>query len=194
MLRRMLTLFILLTALLAGMGSSALADDDTLVPAARQALILVRVLAYDQDLTERAGTSLTIAILYLPGDEDSEALMEGMSAAFGATTKLEVQGLPLSVSTIAYEDADTLRAHIDAQGIDALYIAGTLTRQLETITAVSREKKVATMTPYKENAKAGVAIAVYLKGDKPGIVINLAASKAEGLNLSSDLLSLAETF
>ena len=65
------------------------------VPADRAALILMRALAYDRKLKDRAGDELDLAVLVRAGDPKSKAHGEDVYAAFKALEEHTVAGLPV---------------------------------------------------------------------------------------------------
>jgi hypothetical protein len=169
--------------------ASSVAGPDT-IAADLQAKILLRALAYDRNLKERVGDSVTVAIVSHRGD--NSAAKESIVRAFGGLAKLTFQGLPMSVVEHEFSTIEHLRDDIAARGIDVLYLSGGLEAQLASILALTHSKKVATITAEDAYVPAGVAIGVMLRDRAPKLWVNLASSKEEGLNLSADLMRVAE--
>ncbi|OIP38867.1 MAG: hypothetical protein AUK47_10880 [Deltaproteobacteria bacterium CG2_30_63_29] len=161
------------------------------VPADRQVLILARALAYDRNLKDKAGDAVTIALVYKDGDGASKSQMQEISAAIASGKKLRISGLPIKTVVVAFgiEDLDSTLTN---EGVDAVYICSGLANDLDSITALTRQKQIASLADDKVYAKQGVSVVVVAEGQKASLVINLKASKAEGLDLSSELLELAE--
>jgi hypothetical protein len=57
---------------------------------------------------------------------------------------------------------------------------------------VSGQRKVVTVGVSSDEVRAGLSIAVYLQAGKSKILVNLPASRKEGVMFSSDLLRLSE--
>lgn len=161
------------------------------VPPDRQVLILARALAYDRNLKDRAGSAVTIGLVYKEGNSESKSQMQDVSSAFGSVKKLKVSGLPIKTIALAY-GTDDLESIIANEGVDAVYLCSGLANDLDSITALTRQKQIASLADDYVYAKQGVSIVVVADGQKASLVINLKASKAEGLDLSSELLELAE--
>ncbi len=161
------------------------------VPVDRQALILIRALAYDRNLTSRAGDELTVAVAYKFGDATSKAAADKVSSAFKATKKLKVQGLSIRVVKAAI-GRDDLEAITKKNGVDAIFLCPNLEGELPKITALSQRVGVTTLGASREYAERGVSIVVVAKKKKASLVVNLPSAKAEGMNLSSELLELAD--
>src|SRR3954466_7332117 len=89
----------------AGLLTSSLARADT-VAADLQAKILLRALAYDRNLKERVGNSVTVAIVSRRGD--TSAARNDIVRAFGGLAKLTFQGLPMNVVEHEYTGVEHL--------------------------------------------------------------------------------------
>ena len=170
------------------LGLDVLADE---VPADKQALILLRALAYDRVLPERAGDAVVVAILHPPGQEGASDTKAAL-AAFKALEKITVGGKPFRAVTLAYSGAEGLAGAVQSQGIDAIYISSALGSHLSQILAITQSKQVLSMAGSRELAVSGASLAVALSRGKPTVLVNLPSSKAEGAQFRSDLLQLAE--
>jgi hypothetical protein len=155
-----------------------------------QAKILLRALAYDRNLKERVGDSVTVAVVSRKGD--SSAARDDILRAFSSLAKLTFQGLPMRVVEHEFVSTEHLKDDLAARGIDILYLCGGLDGHLSSILSLTHIKKVATITAEDAYVPAGVAIGVMLRDRAPKLWVNLASSKEEGLNLSADLMRVAE--
>jgi hypothetical protein len=88
----------------------------------RVAYLLTRALAYDDNLKARAGDQLTIAALYRAGIAESERFATSMSEAFTTHSGATVQGLPLRVRPLAFEDVSSLLRAIETQRIGGIFL------------------------------------------------------------------------
>jgi hypothetical protein len=157
-----------------------------------QAVILARALAYDGALKTRAGSTVVIAVLSRAGHAASEATGAAMLAAFAAMRPVRLQGLPMDVVALSYSGAEPLRAAIAAQGIDAVYVCPGFDAELAAISGVTRTAKVISLASEPGYVSRGLAMGVFPIEGKKTITINLAASRAEGASLNSQLLRLAK--
>jgi hypothetical protein len=169
-------------------GASQAAEE---VPPDRQVLILSRALAYDSNLKTRAGDQLTIAVLIRPGDVASREAGAALMTAWKSLAAIKLQGLPMTTVTLDFTGTPSLLAQIEARHIDAVYVTAALDPELPAITTVTRQRKVITMAARRDQVTRGLSLGVFAVDNKPTIVINLAASRAEGAAFASDLLRLA---
>lgn len=160
------------------------------IPVDKSAPILIRALAYDRDLKNRAGPSVTLAVVYNPSSPTSVSESNTALAAFKQLESLTVQGLPFRATRLPY--GPDLSAKITEQGIDAVFLVDGLSNELEAIVDLTRRRKIVTLTTEEADVRRGAAIGVVLADGKPTLMVNLAASTAEGAQLSSDLLRLAK--
>ncbi|HSI04643.1 MAG TPA: hypothetical protein VLC93_09210, partial [Myxococcota bacterium] len=106
------------TGLMAGLR---VARAEQGVPALRQASILTRALAYDRNMKERAGDSVSVGVLYRAGNASSENCANETLQAFKGLEKFAVHGLPFKAMRIAYDTGGSMKDLIRNEGIDALY-------------------------------------------------------------------------
>jgi hypothetical protein len=162
-----------------------------MVPAPRQALILMRALAYDEDLHVRAGGTINVAVVFKRGSVDSEAMAARMVRAFAALAVTEVAGLPVAASSVAYGGPESLRKAVATGGIDAIYVCDGLESEIAAVAEISRQAKALTLGSRAEYVRAGLSLGVFGGGGKTVILLNLPASRQEGAKFAADLLRLA---
>ena len=85
--------------------------------------------------------------------------------------------------------ADPVGSH---DAVDALYITPVRAIAMEAITAVSQKRRELTLTGVPEFVDDGLAVGIDLHGQKPRILINLKAARAEGADFEARLLKLAK--
>jgi hypothetical protein len=115
-----------------------------------------------------------------------------MTRAFQALAKVKVQGMPLVSESLVYSNSQALSAAVQERGIDVLYVCPGLQSELPAIIQVSRRRQVLSIGSLPELVERGLALGVFPLEDRPTIVVNLSASRAEGVEFSSDLLRLAK--
>jgi hypothetical protein len=161
------------------------------LPPGKQAIFLARVIAYDANLRERAGPAVNIGVLAKKGDKESERGAELLAKAFTSLEAATVQGLPMRVSRIYFGGRELLERAVREGGIDTLYVCGGLDASLSEIKAVARARKVLTMGSQEAQLKAGLALGVFEIDGKNTILVNLEASREEGVAFAPELLRLA---
>lgn len=179
---------VVLTALLF-MTPTALAQ----VPAQNQALIILRILAYDRALSGRAGTSIPVAVVAREGVADSELVQSDVHAAIMELSKnASVVGRKVRVIRIPYSTPEKLEAALAQEQVLAAYLAPGLEQQLGAITQVTRRRRVLSFSGVDSYLASGVSFGIVRRGSKSAILVNLPAAKAEGADLDSRLLRVAE--
>lgn len=155
-----------------------------------EAAIHLRALGYDRALHQRAGDTVTIAVLYDPSSDDSVHAEEEIAQAFRALSgKMTVQNLPIAVKVVPYKD--TWPGN-ELAGVAAAYVTPGLTAHLNDIKTQAARNGIPTLCGDRDLAVAGLSIAAYPKGSSPGLTINLTAARADGMDLDSRLLAIAE--
>ena len=162
------------------------------VPSDLEAVILLRALSYDRNLQRRSGADLTVGVVYDSEQLASRDCKARMSSAFIANASEKVQDLPVRVTEIKFQSADQLASEADSKGIDVLYICSGLVDHANEITAISRANGLVTLGGSEELVKSGLAIGVAPKGETAKILVNVKAARAEGADLDSRLLMMAE--
>jgi hypothetical protein len=169
------------------LAPTARADD---VPADRQALILARALAYDNNLRSRAGDALVVAVVFRRGNAASEAVATPIMQGFRALEGVKVQDLPFHVAQVPYASPATLKSAIDAQGIDVLYICPGLETEIAAIKDLSHHAHVLTIGAREDYVRNGLSLGVFVVDGKNTITVNLAATRDEGAAFAADLLRI----
>lgn len=160
------------------------------VPPLHQSAILFKALAYDRNLESRASGTIDVLLVYDPS-APREAF-EKTRSAFSAMSTKQLKGLSIRVHVHAYTSRESLSGVMGAKEIDTVYVCeGLSDKAVDVVTDVTRGSNIASMTGSRAHIKKGVALAVLLHKGKPRLVVNLKASKAEGLDLKSTLLRIA---
>ena len=181
----------LLLAVTAALAPRVLAAQDVAVPVAIQVPILVKILNFDRNLPERAGGRLVVGVLFQSryrtsanvAREVCRTLLDLPAGALGA--------LGISCVTIDLDAGSALDSALQRNGVQVLYVSPLRAVSLDDVTAVSRAARITTLTGVPRYVETGLAIGLDMKGERPEIVINLAASRAEGADLTAHLLKLA---
>ncbi|MBN2574876.1 MAG: YfiR family protein [Deltaproteobacteria bacterium] len=161
------------------------------LPPGKQAIFLARVIAYDANLRQRAGATVNIGVLAKKGDKESERTAGLLVKAFKPIEAATLLGLPVRVSRMYFGGRESLDRAVREDGIDTLYVCGGLGAGLSDVKAVARARKVLTMGSEEEQLKAGLSLGVFEVDGKNTIVVNLEASREEGVAFGPELLRLA---
>ena len=189
--------FLVTALLLAGLSlvfAGRASAQDTPVPVSLQVQIMVKILNFDRNLPERLGDRLTVGVLYQGryrtsanvGGEVCRTFMGLPQAALGALQSLQITCVGLDL-----DQTPDLATVLKRERIQVLYVSPLRAVDLEDVVAVTRAAHITTLTGVPRYVETGCAIGVDMKGDRPEIVINLAASRAEGADLNAQVLKLA---
>lgn len=173
-------------------GQIAWAADD-LLPG-KQAALLLRVLPYDKNFSQRAQQAVTVAVVHREGNLISETYSLDMSAALKdlARATPEIKGLPVRVVTIGYSNSEALAVALAKQKLSAIYVCPGLEDALDSISDLTRKNKILTFSGRETEVRDRLSIGLLRRGSRPALIVNLRAAIAEGADLNPDLLSLSE--
>jgi hypothetical protein len=163
------------------------------VPGKNQALLLLRILAYDHNLASRTDNKkVTIVVVYKSGSSDSDDTSNDVAGAIRDISKsTTIANNSIQVVRMAYSDK-TFDADVAKAKAAALYIAPGLGDNLATITTTTQNRKLLSFTGTQDLVASGVAVGFSLDDGKPTILVNLPASRNEGADLDVALLRVAK--
>jgi hypothetical protein len=163
-----------------------------LVPPDIQTPILLKIISYDNALKEKCSGTLHIGILYIQDGGESEEMKDNVIRALNKFKNVTVQGLAFDYRVIQILDKEPLNESSDLMDCQILYICSGLDARIAELSAFARHHGKTTITGIESYVRSGLSIGVVLREDKPKILINLEATKAEGVMLDSRVLQLAE--
>jgi len=163
------------------------------VPGKNQALLMLRILAYDHNLANRADNKrVTIIVLYKAGNSDSDDASNDVTGAIRDISKsTTIANNAISVVRLVYSDK-TFDADVARTKAAALYVAPGLGDSLGTITSTTQSRKLLSFTGNQDYVASGVAVGFSLDDGKPTILVNIPASRNEGADLDVALLRVAK--
>ena len=174
------------------MGLAALPARGAELPPRNQALLLLRVLAYDRNLKQRSGGNATVLVLYRPGDPASEARRSSLRSAFEEVAReVVVSGLPVAVEEVPFRSAADLDSKLESTRAALVYVDRALEGSLGEITQVTRRRAVLSADGSRSMVEAGVAVGIVARSGRAVVIVNLAVARLEGANLDSALLAVS---
>ncbi|HEX6789923.1 MAG TPA: YfiR family protein [Candidatus Krumholzibacteria bacterium] len=191
--RRRTLLALVLACGLAGAGATAAPnsfEDESGLSVAVQYPLILKILQFDRNLAARSGDEIVIAAVYQGRYRASTRVRDEVHRA-AESSPGRVADLPVRVVDIDIEQT-SLRDAIKSLGVDVVYVAPLRAMDIASITAVTRELGVATVTGVEDYVHEGISVGLGVRQEKPCVLVNLDASKAEGVDFSSRLLSLAQ--
>ena len=164
--------------------------EDVAVPISIQFPLLLKILQFDKNLYERSGERIVIGVAYQGRFRASLRAKEEMLQAAEDQAPVTVAGLPVDIVAVDIE-RENLSAALKSMDIDVVYVTPLRSVDIRSITKCTRARGITSMTGVDEYVRSGISVGVGIWQEKPSVMVNLAASKAEGTNFSSRLLSLA---
>jgi hypothetical protein len=184
------TLVLLCAALAAAALAPAARAEE--VPARNRALVLLRVLAYDRNIRQRAGATLTVVVLSQPGDSASGRRSAALRAAFEEVAReVVVSGLAVQVKELPFRSAAELEAQLDTLHPALLEVDSALASALPVLLRLSRHHAIST-SGTRAMAQDGAAFGVTASNGRAAVTVNLAGARAEGADLDATLLAVCE--
>jgi len=153
-------------------SSSLLAQDIDEAPAKLQAALFVKSLAFNKGLA--SGGDISIYVMGSP--EFATAMKSGI-------------GKPVGQARIS---AVTTGEGLPTEKPEVIYVGNA--SMTNTVIEYTRANGIMSMTGQPDQVKKGVALGVGVREGKPKILLNLSASKAEGIDWNPALLKIATVF
>jgi hypothetical protein len=183
---------IVFVSLLALTLTHALHSQDMPAPVGVQFPLLMKVLSFDRSLGTRVGNEVVIGVIYQKSFRISLNAMNDLLSALEDSPIEQVEGIPIRCVPIAINVEGDLAEALSKSGANVVYITPLRSVRIETITSVCQSKRILTLTGVPDYIELGLALGVGTKGEKPLIIINLAAAKAVGADFNAQLLHLAK--
>lgn len=167
------------------------AGDGALAPR-HQALLLLRVLAYDRALRERDDRRATVALAVRPGDAAGEAQASALTEAVEAAAReFTVAGLPARAVVVGAERGRLVGRLREARA-SVVVLLGAAAADPQEGCQAAREARVLSAAGSRAAVEACVALGLIADGGKARVLVNLRGAKAEGADLDSALLAFAQ--
>jgi hypothetical protein len=182
---------ILATALAVGQGPAE--GEPALLPARQRTLLLLRVLVYDRNLPARAPGDVVVAVLFRPGNAESERERdEVLETLSQLSDEVVAKGRPIRGAAVPFTTAVELSTQLAALRPAAAWVGDTLAPQAAELARVAATRKVLTMTGTRAAVEGGLAVGIVAGPRRAVILVNAGAAKAQGADLDAALLGIAE--
>ncbi len=181
-----------LTVLVLIFWATVLFTQEEALPVAVHVPVLLKVLSFKRSLVPRAGAELIIGIVYQRNFRASLKTKEKLLEMFNGPSVHTIGNTPIRCVSIEVTDGRELAKDGLRDDVDVLYITPMRAISLERVTAASRSKQLLTLTGVPEYVKAGISIGIGSLDNKPIVLVNLAALRAEGAPFNSQLLNIAK--
>ena len=164
--------------------ASPVAAQEVAVPVEIQVPLLLKILAFNRSLGDAADT-LVVGIVFQHRNRASAAVGDEVRGLLAAAAR------PIRVVAIDLDETRDLRGTLLRESVRVVYVAPLQAVAVSTVTEATRGERVVSVTGVPRYVEQGVAVGIDLSDSRPRIVINLAASRAEGADFSAELLKLA---
>lgn len=173
-------------------GYAAIVEAQEIVaPVDVQYYLFLKTMTYDRKLQKRVGDQMVVGILYQREFKHSLNFKDELIKVIDGSGIEEIEGIPLRFVPVDLSADPDLDSSVTKHELDAFYVAPLRGYNFQTITALSRAKKITTFAAVPEDIESGLSVGIDRKNEKPLVVINLSAAKAEGCDFDSELLKLA---
>lgn len=162
------------------------------VPVQVQAPLLLKILAFERNLPSRAGATIDLGILYQERNRSSSDAAQQLTDALAHLPDATVAGLPLKAVPIVWTDGLDLEATLRNAGVDVLFVCPLRAAAIEDVAAATQKLKIRSFGSVASDVGKGLSVGLATRKEKPLIVVNLPAAKAEGSDFESSLLKLAK--
>ena len=173
------------------LSAAAVPAADIAVPAEIQAPLFAKILTFDRSLASHAPRELVIGILYQRKVRASLDVKDDFVKALDRIPGGQVAGVAFRSVAIDWDGSNDISAVLTQERPNVLYVAPLRTVSIEQVAAAARAQGIHTWTGIPEYVERGLAVGIGLSGDRPLILVNLTAARAEGADISSQLLKIA---
>ena len=162
-------------------------------PAEVQIPLLFKILTFDRKLGERApGNDIVIAIVFQPGYRASVAARDQVLDALVEMKDSTISGHPVHWLALEMSDVVSLKQSMIRFRVDVIYVTPLRGVELDPIKAIARAAGITTFTGVPRYVERGLALGVGVARERPQIIVNLGAARAEGSDFTSQLLRVSK--
>jgi hypothetical protein len=163
--------------------------DSATVPLGLQVELFAKVADYDKTLLGRSEGMVRILVVTRAGVAESASAGARVLNALSAIAT--ISGLPHQDTSVEFTDAPSLIALCKARGVSILYMTPGLVDVDENVSKELANIPVLSVSATAEGTAKGMVLGFDLAGGKPKLVVNLPASKRQGVRLSVEVLRIA---
>jgi hypothetical protein len=153
------------------------------IPADVQVLLFSKIWLFDRSVADNR--QIVMAVLYQSTFRASSEAKDQVIEA------VRTEGLKVRCVPVALDDVEHTAQALQSVTADVFYVTEMRGINILDVVTVSRARHIKTITVVARYLDAGVAIGLHVRSDRPVIVVNLGAAKAEGSDLTGQLLKVA---
>ena len=179
-----------LTLLLAGGSAQA---QKMAAPAEVQVPLLFKILTFDRRVgTRPPGNVIVIAVVFQTGYRASLVARNQIVDALKAMEDSTISGHPVRWVAVEWIDEAQVRLALIRERTDVVYVTPLRGVELHPLVRTARAAGMTTFTGVPLYVEQGVALSIGIVRERPQIIVNLAATRAEGSDFTSQLLRLCK--
>ena len=153
------------------------------IPASVQLLLFSKIWMFDRSVPENE--PMVMAVLYQSTFRASEEAKDQLVEA------VRIGELKIRCVPVALDDVGNVVNTLEHVKADVFYVTEMRGVNVLDVVRVSRARHIKTITVAAGYVEGGIAIGLSVRNDKPVIVVNLTAAKAEGSDLTAQLLRVS---
>jgi len=179
-----------LTLLLVGGSAQA---QKMAAPAEVQVPLLFKILTFDRRVgTRPPGNVIVIAVVFQTGYRASLVARNQIVDALKAMQDSTISGHPVRWVAVEWIDEEQVRLALIRERTDVVYVTPLRGVELHPLVRTARAAGMTTFTGVPLYVEQGVALSIGIVRERPQIIVNLAAARAEGSDFTSQLLRLCK--
>ena len=185
--------FLLIGVLAVLLGGGPAHAQEMAAPAEVQIPLLFKILTFDRGLGARPpGKVIVIAVVFQTGFRASLVARNQIVDALKAMQDATISGHPVRWVAVEWKDGEQLRQALIHERTDVVYLTPVRGVELDSIIRTARAGGMTTFTGVTRFVEQGLALSVGIVRERPQIIVNLPATRAEGSDFTSQLLRLCK--
>jgi hypothetical protein len=185
--------YLLIGVLAVLLGGGSAHAQEMAAPAEVQIPLLFKILTFDRRLGARPqGKVIVIAVVFQTGFRASLVARNQIVDALKTMEDATISGHPVRWVAVEWKDGEQLRQALIRERTDVVYLTPVRGVELDPITSAARAGGMTTFTGVTRYVEHGLALSVGIVRERPQIIVNLPATRAEGSDFTSQLLRLCK--
>ncbi|MBI5324275.1 MAG: YfiR family protein [Ignavibacteriae bacterium] len=162
------------------------------VPVIYQLQIFNKILYSNRNFNSIDKNNIEICIIYQKKFRlSSELKSQVLSFIEENSSFKELGNKKINFNVLSIETEKTLDNFLESNKVDIIMVTPLRAVDIEQLAKITRKHKVLSFSFIPEYIESGLSVGIGSKAERPQILINLKASKEEGVDFSSQLLKLS---